>query len=118
MPKQGGSIDNPRIPLDKALGEMTALNFYKHPFQQPGFDPRRMAEVIKNPGLEALENSLNTLVQNMRTELFDKNRPNIFSPRLKNRLILSSEAVRSIVYLQCECKGHDVVGPRSLAFLK
>ncbi|KAG6361183.1 hypothetical protein INS49_009407 [Diaporthe citri] len=39
------------------------LNFYRYLFQQPGFDPRRMAEATEDPDLEGLENYLNTLAE-------------------------------------------------------
>lgn len=74
-----------------------------------------MAEATEDPDLKALEVYLNTLVPNMRTKLFDRYRANLLFPRLRDRLKLSSEDGESIPHLQCECKVHDVVGPRGLS---
>lgn len=93
------------------------LNFYKHLFKLPGFDPRRMAEATEDSNLESLENYLDTLVPNMRKKIFDINRANLLFPRLKDRIRFSTVDGQSVPHhhIECDCKLHDVVGPPGLS---
>ncbi|PVI00725.1 hypothetical protein DM02DRAFT_707787 [Periconia macrospinosa] len=96
------------------------LNFYKHLFHLPGFDPRCMAEATEDLDPGKLEIYLDTLVPDMRRKIFDRNRTNIMFPRLKNRLRGSAAGGQNIphFHLPCDCKEHDVIGPSGISRLR
>ncbi|GAB1201322.1 hypothetical protein APSETT444_010713 [Aspergillus pseudonomiae] len=50
------------------------LNFYRHVFKLPGFDPRAMAAAKDSHEHGALERYLDTLVPDMRRKIFDMDR--------------------------------------------
>lgn len=88
------------------------LNFYRHLFQLPDFDPRRMAESTEDPDRGKLENYLDNLVPNMRKKLSDRNRTDIKFPRLGNRLEGRTADGQTIshFHMSCTCKEHNVMG--------
>lgn len=96
------------------------LNFYKHLFHLPGFDPRSMAEATEDLDPVKLETYLDTLVPHMRRKISDRNRTNIMFPRLRNRLrgrTLDGQII-SHFHLPCNCKEHDVMGPSGICHLR
>ncbi|KAF2019810.1 hypothetical protein BU24DRAFT_341661 [Aaosphaeria arxii CBS 175.79] len=96
------------------------LNFYKHLFHLPGFDPRCMAEATEDLDPGKLETYLNTLVPDMRRKISDRNRANIMFPRLRNRLGGNTPDRQNIshFHLPCNCKEHDVIGPSGISHLR
>lgn len=92
------------------------LNFYKHLFGLPGFDPRCMAEAKEDFDLEEY---LDTLVPDMRRKIWDRNRANLLFPRLKDRLSGKTRDGQNIshFHLPCDCKEHDVKGPPGISYL-
>ncbi|KAI1875489.1 hypothetical protein JX265_004547 [Neoarthrinium moseri] len=95
------------------------LNFYRHLFRLPGFDPRRMAEAAEDADRGCLEIYLDSLVSNMRMKISDRNRSNLLFPRLKDRLQATTRAGESVSHFHnpCECKVHDVMGPPGISYL-
>ncbi len=94
------------------------LNFYKHLFHLPGFDPSRMTEAAALPDLDRLESYLNTLVPDLRSKLYNRTRADISFPRLRDRLVLSredGEEAASQCNFSCECKVHGVFGPPGIS---
>jgi hypothetical protein len=96
------------------------LNFYKHLFHLPDFDPRCMADATEdlNPG--KLETYLDTLVPDMRRKISDRTRTNIMFPRLRDRLRGRTPEGQDITHfhLPCDCKEHDVIGPSGISHLR
>ncbi|KAI0393944.1 hypothetical protein F5Y17DRAFT_430356 [Xylariaceae sp. FL0594] len=93
------------------------LNFYKHIFTLPGFDPVEMAKAKADPNTKQLEKYLETLVPNAREKLIGRYRCNILFPRLDGRQELRTEDGRIIRdwHIRCRCKIHDVSRPPGLA---
>jgi len=90
------------------------LNFYKHVFGLPGFDPQTMASAKESGEKGGLEKYLDTLVPDTRGKLFDRRRAeNLTFPRLGGRLEGYTVAGERIPHFHshCQCKRHDVVGP-------
>lgn len=94
------------------------LNFYKHVFALPGFDPQKMAEARRDPDPNQLERYLDTLVPDTRTKLFDISRCHILFPKFRGRVrVMTADGRRGIPgwHDGCDCKRHDVLVPRGLA---
>ena len=94
------------------------LNFYKHLFRLPAFDPRRMAEATEDPDRGSLERYLDALVPDMRRKVCGRPRGDIFFPRLGNRLGGMSPDGQRIphFHIPCECRVHDVLGPPGISY--
>ncbi|RAQ60756.1 hypothetical protein COH20_010907 [Aspergillus flavus] len=56
------------------IGRWQLLNFYRHLFNLPEFDPRAMAAAKESPQRGALERYIDTLVPDMRRRIFDMDR--------------------------------------------
>lgn len=93
------------------------LNFYRHLFHLPDFDPRCMAEATEDLDTGKLETYLDTLVPDMRRKISDRNRTNILFPRLRNRVRGSTSDGQSTsnFHIECNCKEHDVIGPPGIS---
>jgi len=85
------------------------LNFYKHVFQHPQFDARKMQKARRHPtDKEALARYLNTLIPGFEKSIANLVLGDAMFPKLKGRLIFPNGRVH------CYCVVHDTVGPPGL----
>ncbi|KAB8261619.1 hypothetical protein BDV32DRAFT_137204 [Aspergillus pseudonomiae] len=95
------------------------LNFYRHVFKLPVFDPRAMAAAKDIHEHGALERYLDTLVPDMRRKIFDMDRAgSALFPILGARIMVTTKgaAETSSSHLSFYCRVHDVLGPPGLCY--
>ncbi|KAE8310655.1 hypothetical protein BDV41DRAFT_566419 [Aspergillus transmontanensis] len=95
------------------------LNFYRHLFNLPEFDPRAMAAAKESPDYGALERYIDTLVPDMRRRIFDIDRAESFLfPNLDARISETIRGAEESSDIPCHCRVHDVLGPPGLCYRK
>ncbi|KAE8333006.1 hypothetical protein BDV39DRAFT_74223 [Aspergillus sergii] len=95
------------------------LNFYRHLFSLPEFDPRAMAAAKESPERGALERYIDTLVPDMRRRIFHMDRArSILFPNLNARISVTIRGDEESSHLPCHCRVHDVLGPPGLCYSK
>ena len=97
------------------------LNFYKHLFTLPGFDPRAMGVAKEIGHRDSLEKYLDTLIPNVRKQLFDRQRAEYIGfPNLGGKLAAETVGGERIFHfhITCNCKVHDVLGPPGICWLR
>lgn len=95
------------------------LNFYRHLFNLPEFDPRAMAAAKESPERGALEWYIDTLVPDMRPRIFDMDRAgSILFPNFNAGISVTIQGAEESSHLPCHCRVHDVLGPPGLCYGK
>lgn len=95
------------------------LNFYRHLFNLPEFDPRAMAAAKESPQRGALERYIDTLVPDMRRRIFDMDRArSILFPNFNAGISVTIQGAEESSHLPCHCRVHDVLGPPGLCYGK